>query len=579
MRNSFLPFLMSKRLSLRGLLLIALGISSLSLQAAPRIPAEVLNNGLVYCASNTGLSFNPQSAEDGTSMNIVTAQIYNRLFAIKKNSDKVMPELATGYSMSADGKTLLIYLRHHVKFQQTPWFTPTRNFNADDVVFSLNRMLGRTLDSAHPTSKILRKLGYYPGLQINIYHQQAKKIRFPYFQSIKLNEKIQSIDAIGKYTVRIRLYTPDYSILSHLASQYAIIFSQEYATQLDADDNLSNLDIFPVGTGPYQLNSFFRNQYVRLVRNKHYWGKKAKIKNVVIDLSNNQSGRMLKFLNNECQIAATPELSQLEILEQSRGRNYYLHEAESMNLAYLAFNFHKDLMQDERIRRAISQAINRKRIVNALYYGNASVANHLIPNTSWAFQPDVHPFDYGYDPVQARKILAPLHLTLNLWVINEEHVYNPSPISMAEIIQYDLNKAGVNVKIRYITRPFLNQHLEDDTADYDLILTGWLSNNLDPDNFMHPILSCSTQNDVTNLSHWCNADFEYKLKQALLSNKTAQRATFYNQAQDIVLNKLPIIPIANVKRILVVKDRVRGLNSMSYGNIQFSALALKTEAK
>ena len=85
-----------------------------------------------------------------------------------------------------------------------------------------------------------------------MFHEQARKVRFPYFDSIKLNEKIKSVTALSPYQVKIELFAPDSSILSHLASQYAIIFLQEYAYQLSADDNLAQLDTHPVGTGPYQ---------------------------------------------------------------------------------------------------------------------------------------------------------------------------------------------------------------------------------------------------------------------------------------------------------------------------------------
>ena len=63
--------------------------------------------------------------------------------------------------------------------------------------------------------------------------------------------------------------------MSHLASQYAIIFSQEYAVQLNADDNLVQLDILPVGTGPYKVKNYFRNQYVRLEKKRGLLEKKT----------------------------------------------------------------------------------------------------------------------------------------------------------------------------------------------------------------------------------------------------------------------------------------------------------------
>ena len=124
--------------------LFVAGIVSNPSFAAPRIPDELLNNGLIYCAHSTGFSFNPQTVDVGTSMNVVTEQIYNKLFDIKNDKTKqITPVLATSYTLSKDGKTLLINLRKGVKFHQTPWFTPSRDLNADDVVFSLNRVLGR----------------------------------------------------------------------------------------------------------------------------------------------------------------------------------------------------------------------------------------------------------------------------------------------------------------------------------------------------------------------------------------------------------------------------------------------------
>lgn len=87
--------------------------------------------------------------------------------------------------------------------------------------------------------------------------------------------------------------------------------------QLNADDNLVQLDNLPVGTGPYQVKDYFRNQYVRLVHNPNYWKKNVNMENVIIDLSTNRSGRLIKFFNNECHIASYPELSQLGLLRHN----------------------------------------------------------------------------------------------------------------------------------------------------------------------------------------------------------------------------------------------------------------------
>ncbi|HHF5974420.1 TPA: ABC transporter substrate-binding protein [Haemophilus influenzae] len=555
------------RLNLRFLSFLLCIIQSVELQAAPSVPTFLTENGLTYCTHASGFSFNPQTADAGTSMNVVTEQIYNKLFDIKNHSATLTPMLAQSYSISADGKEILLNLRHGVKFHQTPWFTPTRDFNAEDVVFSINRVLGHntylpTLAETNVT---------YSNPQYRVFHEQARKVRFPYFDSIKLNEKIKSVTALSPYQVKIELFAPDSSILSHLASQYAIIFSQEYAYQLSADDNLAQLDTHPVGTGPYQVKDYVYNQYVRLVRNENYWKKEAKIEHIIVDLSTDRSGRLVKFFNNECQIASYPEVSQIGLLKND-DKHYYMQSTDGMNLAYLAFNFDKPLMRDHEIRAAISQSLNRARIIHSIYHNTATVANNIIPEVSWASSVNTPEFEFDYNPKIAKNKLADKNLLLNLWVINEEQVYNPAPFKIAEMIKWDLAQAGVKVKVRAVTRPFLTAQLRNQSENYDLILSGWLAGNLDPDGFMRPILSCGTKNELTNLSNWCNEEFDQFMDRAITTSYLSSRAKAYNEAQELVLRELPIIPIANVKRILVANSRVKGVKMTPFGSLDFSTL-------
>lgn len=541
--------------------------------AAPRVPEELTDNGLIYCTHASGFSFNPQTSDAGTSMNVVTEQIYNKLFEIS-NTAIPTPILAQSYSISPDGKIITIYLRKGIKFHHTDWFKPTRDFNADDVVFSLNRVLG--YETYLPTLE--QSSVDYKNPQYRIFHEQAKKVRFPYFESIKLNQKIESVKALNPHTVQITLFKPDASILSHLASQYAIIFSQEYAVQLNADDNLVQLDLLPVGTGPYKVKNYFRNQYVRLEKNEDYWKKDAKIKNIIIDLSTDRTGRLVKFFNGECQIASYPEVSQLGLLKENDKR-YYVKSAEGMNLAYLAFNFQNAVIQDEQVRRAIAQAINRQRIIKTIYHNTATVANNIIPNISWASSVNTPDFAYDFNPSEAKKVLQDKQLHLNMWVLNEEQVYNPAPLKTAELIKEDLNNVGVNVTIRSVTRTFLIDQLNKKSENYDMILTGWLAGNLDPDSFMRPILSCNAASEMTNLSNWCDEDFDQLMDKALDSPNLWERAHVYNQAQELILSKLPIVPLANMKRVLVVNSRVRHIEMNPFGSLNFSTLSLRKGEK
>lgn len=553
--------------------LFVAGIVSNPSFAAPRIPDELLNNGLIYCAHSTGFSFNPQTVDVGTSMNVVTEQIYNKLFDIKNDKTKqITPVLATSYTLSKDGKTLLINLRKGVKFHQTPWFTPSRDLNADDVVFSLNRVLGRLQSYPSPEQE---QPNHQYNPQYQIYYDLARQNRYPYFDSIDFNGKIAAVSAVSPYQVKIELNTPDSSILDHLASQYAVILSQEYALQLSADDNIAQLDTLPVGTGAYKVSDYFRNQYVRLQRNDTYWDKKSGIKTIVVDLSSSRSGRLEKMMNQECDIMAFPEAGQVDNL--LRDQRFASISVDGMNLSFLAFNMNQPSLQNPTLRRSIAQAIDRQRIVRQIYFDTAEVADTIIPRSSWASQFNMRSFAYHYQPEIAKAFLQDKQLELNFWVLTDNQVYNPSPIKMAEMIRFNLEQAGVQVKVKYLQRGELEHLLLSGQDDYHIILGGWLAGSLDPDGFLRPILSCHTNNAHTNIANWCYPEFDQVMDRALRTSIQLSRALDYDIAQQYVLNQVPLIPIASVKRIMIYHDRVKGMNMSPLGTIRFADLHLRQE--
>ncbi|MBF0785669.1 ABC transporter substrate-binding protein [Muribacter muris] len=525
--------------------------------SAPRIPSDLLDNSLVYCTNASGFSFNPQKADVGTNMNVVTEQIYDKLFEFDPRHNRLKPALATHFQISNDGLTITLTLRKNVQFHQTKWFTPSRAFNADDVVFSLNRVMNRheelsELDAAQRQEN---------------QDEWADRTHFPYFESIDLKSKIARVFAPSPYVVKIELTRPDASLPAYLSSQYAVILSKEYALQLNADDNLSQLDILPVGTGVYQLESYAQNDFARLKPNPHYWGEKAHIENMIVDFSTTGTGRMAKFLNNECDISAFPELSQLSVLNAEQG---YLVENQGANLAFLAFNMQQPQMQDIALRRYIAQSIDRQRLAKVLFYGAAQVAQGVLPAALMAdFRPIV--------PNEAAANLPekPLNRPLVLWVIDEKRVYGLHPLKMAEFIRHELVRAGLKVNVRPVSRAFLVQQLEQGSADYDLILSGWLANNFDPDNFLTPILSCQAPRSVTNLANWCEPIFDQLLHSARLSENSAQRQMLYQQADDFLQKNLPIVPLVSVNRVLIVNNEIENVRISPFGQVNLSRIRVK----
>lgn len=513
--------------------------------AAPDLSKN--SDSLVYCTSVSGFSFNPQKADLGSNMNVVTEQIYDKLIEFDPKQNRLIPALAERFEVSEEGRLITFYLRQNVQFHHTKWFQPSRPFNADDVLFSLNRVMGKRVSASD---------------EFDTQQRLAERTHFPFFESIDLKNKIAHISAPNENVVQIRLHKPDASFLAHLASQFAVILSKEYALQLQVSQHQAQLDLMPVGTGVYQLENYVQNEYVRLKPNPHYWGEPAHITNMIVDFSSSGTGRMAKFLNGECDVSSFPEPSQVAVVKPKQG---YVVEQAGANLAYLGFNFDRPIGHDVVLRKQIARAINRQRIADRLFYGMAEVPQNVLPN---ALLNEPNSDSYPYYAEQ-----SPTSTSLTLWVIDERRIYNLHPLKMAEMIRTDLSKVGIELDIRVVSRAYLTQQLAEGLADYDLILGGWLAYNFDPDSFLSPILACQAKHSVSNLANWCSEDFDQLLDYARHGEESDDRTLYYQQAQRLLEEQLPLLPLVNVKRVLLVGNGVKNVEVSPFGQVKLSQIS------
>ena len=94
---------------------------------------------LVYCSEGSPEGFDPSLYTAGTTFNASSRPIYNRLVEFERGTTNLIPGLAESWTVSEDGLEYTFKLRAGVKFHSTDWFTPSRDFNADDVIFSFDR--------------------------------------------------------------------------------------------------------------------------------------------------------------------------------------------------------------------------------------------------------------------------------------------------------------------------------------------------------------------------------------------------------------------------------------------------------
>lgn len=505
---------------------------------------------LIYCSEGSPAGFDPAQYTTSVDLSASSTTLYNQLVQFKRGETQIEPGLATRWEISPDGLSYTFHLRQGVKFHTTSFFKPTRDFNADDVLFSFNRML-----------------------DANLPFQKAYPVQFPYFTDMGLNKNIAKVEKIDPYTVRFTLHKIDAPFLQDLAMPFASILSAEYAEKLLADGKASDINWHPIGTGPYIFRSYVRDSTIRFIGNFEYWKKGAvRLTNLIFSITVDPAVRVQKLKRNECQVMSYPRPADIVSLKGQPG--LALPSQVGFNVGYVAYNTTHKPLDQVLVRRALDMAVNKKAIIQAVYGGVGQVAQGPMPPTQWSYDKTLK--DAPYNPQAAKALLAqagyPHGFNLSLWAMPVQRPYNPNARLMAEMIQADWAKIGVQAKIvtyewgEYVKRAHAGEH--------DTILIGWTGDNGDPDNWLSVLLSCNAVNG-TNFSRWCSQPFDALLTQARQTTDRAKREILYKQAQQIFKRELPFTPIGHSTVYQPISRQVTNFKIDPFGLIKFSGVGLR----
>jgi dipeptide transport system substrate-binding protein len=538
-------------------LLRALQLTTLSAVAAASMAgtqlahaADIPNKTLVYCSEGSPAGFDPAQYTTGVDFTANTFTVYNRLVEFERGGTKVEPGLAEKWDVSPDGKTYTFHLRHGVKFQTTSFFKPTREFNADDVVFTFQRML----DPNQPFRKA------YP-------------VQFPYFTDMGLDKLITKVEKVDPYTVKFTLAEVNAPFIQNLAMEYASILSAEYTDQLLKDGKAADINQKPVGTGPFIFRSYTKDATIRFDGNPDYWKPNTvKVSKLIFSITPDPGVRVQKLKRDECQVMSYPRPADIAPLKADN--NIAMPSQAGFNLGYLAYNVtHKPLDKVE-VREALDMAINKKAIIDSVYQGAGQLATNPMPPTQWSYDKSLKV--PSYDPEKAKALLSkagfPSGFEITLWAMPVQRPYNPNGKLMAEMIQADWAKIGVKANIvtyewgEYIKRAHAG---EDDT-----MLIGWTGDNGDPDNWLGTLLGCDAVNG-NNFSKWCYKPFDELVKKGRETNGQDARTKFYVQAQQIFAEQLPFSPIAHSTVYQPMSKKVTDMRIESLGYLRFDGVGMQ----
>lgn len=513
------------------------------------INAHAAGKTLIYCSEGSPAGFDSSQYTSGTDFDAGGLTIGDGLTMFPRGETKAAPALAESYEVSEDGLTYTFKLRKGVKWHSNDIFKPTRNFNADDVVYTFQRLA-----------------------KLDIPITKAYKSDSAYYVDMALDKVIKNVEKVDDYTVKINLIKPESTLVQTLAMPFITMQSKEYSDFLIEKGQPELINLKPIGTGPFKFKRYQKDAQIRYEANKDYWNKTDMplVDNLIFSINKDPAVRMQKLLAGECHVMAYPTPSDVETLKKKDFVKVI--QDQGYNVGFLAYNTEKKPFDDVRVREALDMSIDRDALIKAVYGGQAQVAPSLLPVTQWGFNKNI-PVRKP-DTEKAKKLLAdagyPNGFEAELWTLPVSRPYNPNGRLMGELLQDDWEKIGVKVKLK--SYEWAEYRKRAGNGEHDIYMAGWNGDNGDPDNWFGNLATCGGR---SNMSRLCVPEFQKIIDEARVISDVNKRTELYEKAQQIYFDVVFTSPIATSTTSVPIRSNVKGFKINPFGLFQFNGVSLE----
>jgi len=212
--------------------------------------------------------------------------------------------------------------------------------------------------------------------------------------------------------------------------------------------------------------------------------------------------------------------------------------------------------------------------ITSIYKGLAKTLDSPVPPSLWGHNNKIKLPEYNTQKAIALLKEAGFEkgLKLQLWTLPISRPYNPNGKKMGELMQSDLKKVGIHAQL--ITYDWPSYLAKSSKGEHDLIQLGWSADIPDPSNFLQILLTCDSIPSGSNLSQWCNKDFDQLISKAMLQSQQKKAEILYKKAQFVFAQDIPLIPIAYAYKYTALSKKVRGYYSKPFGSERFYHLSL-----
>ncbi|MBM6616450.1 ABC transporter substrate-binding protein [Bacillus suaedaesalsae] len=492
---------------------------------------------LVFGRGGDSVGLDPITVTDGESFK-VTKNVFDTLVDYGQQDTEIEPALATEWTVSPDGLVYTFKLREGVKFHDGT------DFNAEAVKFNFDRWANGDKEAF-----------YYYGSMFGGFAGDEAHV-------------IKEVKAVDPTTVEITLTKPVAPFLKNLAmSPFGI--ASPTAVEKHGDKFTEN----PVGTGPFVFVEWKRNERVVIEKNPNYWKEGYPKLNKVIFVSiPDNTARLNALLSGEIHLADGLNNSDVGQLESSG--NLQAFNRPSMNVGYLGLTNTRGPLKDKKVRQALNHAVDKQGIIDAFYAGQAVPAINPMPDSIGGYNDAIE--DYPYDLEKAKALLAEAGYAdgfeMELWAMPVPRPYMPDGQKVAEVIQASFEQIGVKAKI--VTYEWATYLDKARLGEADAFLLGWTGDNGDADNFLNVLLGGSNI-DSNNYARYDNAEVNKILAEAQSTTDEAARNDLYKQAQELIKEDAPWIPLVHSTPLLGGVAEITGFYAHPTGSDKLDSVEFK----
>lgn len=482
---------------------------------------------LVFARGGDSESLDPGSTSDGESSR-VTRQVLETLIDFAPDSFELEPGLAKEWEVSDDGLKYTFYLQEGVKFHDGT------DFNAEAVKINFDRFA----DPEHEYAFADHDYVYFMYSAMFGGHKGDE------------GHVVDEVVVVDDHTVEFNLNTPLGFFLQNMGMTYFAITSpaalEEYGPEINEN---------PVGTGPFKFISWTKDDSIILEKNEDYWKEGLpKLDRLIFEVIPDNAARLIALRSGDIDIM--DGLNPDDAAGVEADDDLTLYARDENNFGYVGFNVQSEPLDNHLLRQAISHAIDREAIVDALYAGYGTVAKNPLPPSYLGYNDDVE--GYQYDVEKAKEVLAEAGyedgLEIDLWTMPVARPYMPDPEKTAEIIQNNLAEIGITVNIvREEWAPYLEKTA---VGEHQIYMLGWSGTNGDPDYFLSSLLHGDLIGD-SNREFYQNDKVDQLLNDGKVEIDQEKRTDIYKEAQEIIAEDVPMVPLVHSTPVMASSSTVK----------------------